>query len=297
MTEHLVAVFDTENAADAAARELENAGISTSAIRRYRPDQKEGAATGTSLGRTSETTSASGGGFWAWLLGEEPAAERTRSAYSRDEEWYHRRTHAGNAVLSVMIHDESRIHQAVTILEAHHPVEIEESTDEEATGSTAGSVAQVTAPSPAPTMGSGHPTGAGEAMPESASAASGSEEVIPIAEESIEVGKRTVDRGTARVRRYVVEKPVEREVTLHGERVTVERRRPLDTAVAGNAFEERTVEVRETEEVPISEKTARVVEEVAVRKEETERTETVRDTVRRDEVEVTDKDGRPASIR
>jgi hypothetical protein len=42
---------------------------------------------------------------------------------------------------------------------------------------------------------------------------------------------------------------------------------------------------------------ARVAEEVAVRKEETERTETVRDTVQREEVEVTDKDGRPASIR
>ena len=294
MTEHVVAVFDTENAADAAARELEHAGISISAIRRYRPDQREAAATDTSLGRTTEATS-TGGGFWAWLLGEEPAADTTRSAYSRDEEWYDRRTHAGNTVLSVMIPNDSQIHQAVTILEAHHPIEIEENTDEAAAGSPVGSAAQVMPPSPAPTMGSRHAEGAGDAMPASASAASGKEEVIPIAEENIEVGKRTVDRGTTRVRRYVVETPVEREVTLHGERVTVERRRPLDTAVAGNAFEERTVEVRETEEEPVTEKTARVVEEVAIRKEETERTETVRDTVRRDEVEVTDKDGRPAA--
>jgi hypothetical protein len=221
MTEHVVAVFDTENAADAAARELENAGISISAIRRYRPDQREGAATDTSLGRTTEATS-TGGGFWAWLLGEEPAADTTRSAYSRDEEWYDRRTHAGNTVLSVMINNDSQIHQAVTILEAHHPIEIEENTDEEA-GSPVGSAAQVMPPSPAPTMGSRHPEGAGDAMP--ASAASGKEEVIPIAEENIKVGKRTVDRGTTRVRRYVVETPVEREVTLHGERATVERRR------------------------------------------------------------------------
>ena len=196
-----------------------------------------------------------------------------------------------------MINNDSQIHQAVSILEAHHPIEIEENTDEAAAGSPVGSAAQVMPPSPAPTMGSRHPEGARDAMPASASAASGKEEVIPIAEENIEVGKRTVDRGTTRVRRYVVETPVEREVTLHGERVTVERRRPLDTAVAGNAFEERTVEVRETEEEPVTEKTARVVEEVAIRKEETERTETVRDTVRRDEVEVTDKDGRPAASR
>src|SRR4051794_39890218 len=144
MTEHVVAVFDTENDADAAARELENAGISTSAIRRYRPDQKEGAVTDTSLGRTTEATSKSGG-FWAWLLGEEPA-DTTRSAYSRDEEWYDRRTHAGNTVLSVMIHNDSQIHQAVKILEAHHPIEIEENTDEEAAGSPVGNAAQVMPP-------------------------------------------------------------------------------------------------------------------------------------------------------
>jgi stress response protein YsnF len=89
------------------------------------------------------------------------------------------------------------------------------------------------------------------------------------------------------VRRYVVERPVEREVTLHGERVTIEHRKPVETSVSGHAFEERTVEVHETEEVPVVAKTARVVEEVAIRKEETERTETVRDTVRREEVEVT----------
>jgi stress response protein YsnF len=54
--------------------------------------------------------------------------------------------------------------------------------------------------------------------------------------------------------------------------------------------EERTVEVHETEEVPVVGKTARVIEEVAIRKEATERTETVKDTVRREEVEVTGND-------
>ena len=95
----------------------------------------------------------------------------------------------------------------------------------------------------------------------------------------------------------MVETPVERDVTLHGERVTIERRRPADATASGHAFEERTVEVRETEEVPVVEKTARVVEEVAIRKEETERTETVRDKVRREDVEVTDEDGQQRAIR
>ena len=94
------------------------------------------------------------------------------------------------------------------------------------------------------------------------------------------------------MRRYVVEKPVERDVTLRSERVTIEHRRPLVTTVPGGAFEERIVEVRETEEVPVVDRTTRVAEEVVVRKEETQRTETVRDTERREEVEITDQDGR-----
>ena len=55
------------------------------------------------------------------------------------------------------------------------------------------------------------------------------------------------------------------------------------------------VEVHETEEVPVVAKTARVVEEVAIRKEETERTETVRDTLHREDVEVSDEKGRQVS--
>jgi uncharacterized protein (TIGR02271 family) len=283
MSEHIVATFATENDVDAAVRDLEAAGIRASSIRRYRP---QSTYTGDSSVRGAAEP-ATGGGFWAWLLGEEPASGTTRSAYPGDEEWYDRRAHAGNAVLSVMIHEDSQIHQVLTILEHHHPIEMED----RATEAMAGSL-------PEPTVGSRHPVaGAGNAPPARAEGVTSSDEVIPLAEENIEVGKRTVDRGTTRIRRYVVETPVEREVTLHGERVTIERRRPVDATVAGHAFEERTVEVHETEEVPVVEKTAHVTEEVAIRKEETERTETVRDTVRREEVEVTDKDGRPASVR
>jgi stress response protein YsnF len=56
------------------------------------------------------------------------------------------------------------------------------------------------------------------------------------------------------------------------------------------------IEVRETAEEPVVSKTARVAEEVVVRKDVTEHTETVRDTVRREEVEV-EKDGGPSADR
>jgi stress response protein YsnF len=115
---------------------------------------------------------------------------------------------------------------------------------------------------------------------------SGVEEVIPLGEEVLEVSKRTENRGTARIHRYVVETPVEERVTLQSERVVVERRRPVTDKVTGEILTEVTVEVVETAEVPVIEKRARLREEVVVRTERTQHVETVRDTVRRDEVEI-----------
>jgi uncharacterized protein (TIGR02271 family) len=115
---------------------------------------------------------------------------------------------------------------------------------------------------------------------------SGMEEVIPLGEEVLEVGKRTENRGTARIHRFVVETPVERQVTLQSERVVVERRRPVSDTVTGEILTEVTVEVVETEEVPTVNKRMRLREEVVVRMERTQRVETVRETVRRDDVEI-----------
>ena len=127
---------------------------------------------------------------------------------------------------------------------------------------------------------------------------SGAEERIPLAEEQIVVGKREVDRGYVRVRSYVVETPVEERVTLHQERVDIERR-PADRPIepGDEAFRERVIEATETSEEAVVSKDARVREEVVVRKEAEERTETVRNTVRRTEVEIEDERGHthPAS--
>jgi stress response protein YsnF len=90
------------------------------------------------------------------------------------------------------------------------------------------------------------------------------------------------------VRRYVVETPVERQVELHGERVTIERRHPTTgSGPTAAQFEERVIEVHETDEEPVVQKSARTDEEVVIRREPTERTETVRHTVRHEDVEIT----------
>ena len=115
------------------------------------------------------------------------------------------------------------------------------------------------------------------------------ETVIPIVEEELAVGKRQVQSGGARIHTYVTETPVSQQVTLREERVTVDRR-PVDRAVtdADNAFDEKSFNVTEMSEEAVVGKTSRVVEEVVVGKTATDRTETIRDTVRRTDVEVED---------
>ena len=112
------------------------------------------------------------------------------------------------------------------------------------------------------------------------------EEVIPLAEEILVVGKRTVNTGTTRIRRYVVEVPVEQQVSLMRERVIVERRRPATDKLTGEALTELSVEIVETDEVPVVAKKLQLREEVVIRTERTEHLETVRDSVRQEEVEI-----------
>lgn len=121
----------------------------------------------------------------------------------------------------------------------------------------------------------------------------GRDEVIPVAEEELHVGKREVSHGRVRIRSHVVERPVQEQVSLSEERVQVERRPVEGSMHAGNVggdnlFQERTIEVEERGEEAVVSKEARVVEEVVLRKEADQRTETISDTVRKTEVEVED---------
>ena len=112
--------------------------------------------------------------------------------------------------------------------------------------------------------------------------------VLPVIEENIQVGKRQVESGRMRIYTEVIETPVEEQVTLREERVNVERR-PIDRAISSadmTAFKEGEMEIRTTSEEAVVSKEARVVEEVVIGKETTERTETIRDSVRRTDVHV-----------
>jgi uncharacterized protein (TIGR02271 family) len=124
------------------------------------------------------------------------------------------------------------------------------------------------------------------------------DEMIPIAEERLRVGKREVNRGRVRVRSYILEVPVEEQVQLREEHVHVERHavdRPAGTDAA-NLFQERVIEATESVEEPVVSKEASVKEEVVIRKEADERVETVQDKIRRTEVDVEDERARSANV-
>ena len=111
---------------------------------------------------------------------------------------------------------------------------------------------------------------------------------IPVVEEELKVGKREVQRGGVRVFSRVVETPVNESIGLREEHVSVERR-PVDQPISSTdatAFKEQSIELRETAEEAVVQKSARVVEEVLVGKEVSQRQETIHDTVRHTEVEV-----------
>ena len=107
--------------------------------------------------------------------------------------------------------------------------------------------------------------------------------------EELTVGTRKVATGGVRVTSSVNEVPVEKTVTLREEEVSAERTpasRALSPEEAEAAFKGRTVEALGTREEAEVSKVARVVGEVSLAKRTEEREETVRDTVRRTEVEV-----------
>ena len=111
---------------------------------------------------------------------------------------------------------------------------------------------------------------------------------IPVMEEELTATVREQEAGAVRIQKRVVEEDRVLEVPLTDEQIRVERR-IVDRPVGANetqAFEEIIIDVPLTKEQVELQKQARVAEEIVVSKEAVQRTEQVRDTVRREEVYV-----------
>jgi uncharacterized protein (TIGR02271 family) len=270
MTQQVItAFFDNRADANRAMEELVEAGIPRTSIRLM--PETETSSTST-MAQSSYDPNRDEKGFWA-SLGELFLPDEDRYTYAEA-------MHRGSIMVSATV-DAAHAERAEDILEKYGTVDIDEREaswrKEGWSGYTAG--AGVAASTQAGISG---------ANPKSSTATG--DEVIPIAAEQLRIGKREVNKGRVHIRSYVVETPVQEQVSLRDETVRVERR-PVDRPVSAAdeaLFRERTIDAEERDEEAVVSKEARVKEELVVKKDVEERTQTVQDKVRRTEVEVED---------
>jgi uncharacterized protein (TIGR02271 family) len=114
------------------------------------------------------------------------------------------------------------------------------------------------------------------------------EQVIPLTREELRIGKRQVQGAKAyRVSSTIVEVPVEQQINLRAETVVIERRPTTGTTtLGGQEFQNRTIEVHEIYEEPVIGKVIMQPEEMVIYKTLSERTATVRETVRETRINV-----------
>jgi uncharacterized protein (TIGR02271 family) len=256
---HLAAMYETYAQARAARDKLAGAGIASGDM--------------DILDREAEPTDASfryehtDEGFWG--------AIKRFFVPDEDASVYAEGVHRGHAMLCVHPKAE-QLKTAIDVLEDSGPIDLEAREQQWRSAGWSGTPA-------------GRPSQ--QAIPPSGAPAGGAEQVIPVVQEQLRVGKREMRAGHVSVRSYVVEEPAHEQVRLREENVRVEHRKVDRPVGADDAFRERTVKVTATREEPVISKDARVVEEVAVRKDAGERTQQVDDKVRRTEVEVDDGHG------
>ena len=240
--EKVVAVYDSEAAANAAVNGLRSAGYLTGDISVIR---SEGEA---------ERAGMYEPGIWQRLFG--------RDLEHHEAAVLGRSLAEGSVIVSIRV-PESDAPKVMSLLDSHKPVDLLDR------AKTYGLVSATAAPSTPTTP---------KLM---------DEELLRMAEEQLNVGKRLVESGHTRVRRYVIEKPVEANITLHEEHAEVIRRAISDPAYTKDIdWSDKTIDVTETVEEAVVSKTAHVIEEVVIRKQGSDRTETVRDKVRRQQVEI-----------
>ena len=291
----ITAVFDTRDHAESAALSLRQVGIPVADVTLSPEDARD--ELGAGYGAVTEPKPT---GFMASL-------ENMFGGYE-DRDTYAEGVRRGGTLLTAHV-DDAHIDRAVSLLEQHGAIDLEEREETwrgegwtggrtgaamAATGvAGAGADLAMTGTAPAATVVTTETRTAAlapaTAVPTRTGTVAG-EDVLQVVEERLDVGKRAVSRGKVRLHSYVVENQVSEDVNLRDETVTVDRRvvdRPV-AALGADAFQERTIEMEEVDEEAVVAKTARVVEEVGIRKDATDRVETIRDTVRSTKVDVED---------
>jgi len=259
MTHTVVGLFDNRSSAGAATQELiqkgfmrENIDVSNRRIGET--------SSSTQIAVTETGVSESISNFFNSLFGSDKASAKNYANAAGD----------ADAIISVQVDSPARAMEAAAILDRYGAIDVDgRSAQDNQTGGQQNFAGTSAAATPNTTDNQGITA-------------------IPIIEEQIQIGKQVVEQGGARIRSRIVEKPVAANLRLREEHVVINRRpvnREVTEADLAN-FREGEIVITEHAEVPVIGKQARVVEEVLIGKNVTEHEEVVRDTVRRNEVEV-----------
>ncbi len=296
MQHTLVAVFDNRSDAQNAMDELLASGFTRDNVYVSSADLS---GTTTTTGATLGTTHEEGVGasikhFFQNLFGSDNDEHATR---------YSGYVTGGQHVLTLTTTSEPEVERAADVIERFGPIDIDERHDLKGDAASLGTSAYQPQSSPslaAGSMQSGTQAGnlsgslsdstlrSDSLQRDTAIDQATGKAAIPVVQEEVRVGKRQVERGGVRVFSRMVETPVNETVSLREEHVSVERRpvdQPINPADVA-ALKDQTIELRETAEEAVVQKSARVVEEVVVGKEVSQRQENIQDTVRHTEVEV-----------
>jgi uncharacterized protein (TIGR02271 family) len=275
MTHTVVGLFDNKNEARVAMEELVQQGFVREHIdvsdRRY--DDSMATGSGTTATTTGSSGTAAGdsiSNFFSSLFGDDnsTAQNYTNAAYDAD------------AILTVQVDSEDRARAAAEILDRHGAIDVDAHSSQNQQNF-------------AQTSGTTQSTGTAQNNTANTTTATEGEMSIPVIEEELQVGKRAVERGGARIRSRIIEKPVEETLRLREEHIVVNRH-PVNRAVTDadlQNVQQGDINLTERAEEAVVSKNARVVEEVSVGKQVSEREETIRDTVKRTDVDIQETTG------
>jgi len=262
--ETLVAVYDTPAHGDAAVMALKAVGFAESDISVFDRDRLK-------AGGSTLATGVKAPGLWQQLFGAD--------LYEHEAKVYGQTVQEGGALASVRV-PPSEVAHARVVLDIHWPVDVHDRAVTSGVASTAHvdaiekkldavPLAEAQTVAVSPKLAAAHP------------------EILSLAEEQLEIGKQMIETGRTRVRRFVTAHDVSHDVTLHREHAEVLRKAISDPAYIGEIdWADRTIEAIETAEQAVVNKTARIVEEVALRMIGSDKVETIRDKLRRHNLEI-----------
>ena len=262
--ETVVAVFDTEEHAEAAVKALKAGGFANADISVFDDDRLK-------AGKSAIAAGVKEAGLWHRLFGGD--------VHKHEATVYGQTIEEGGVVVSARVLD-SEVAHAIAILDLHRPVDVHD----RAVTSGIAPAAHVDA---VEKKLDAVPLAPAQKVAVSPKLAAAHDGVLRLAEEQLQVGKQMVETGRTRVRRFVTERETSADVNLHEEHAEVLRRAVTDPKFVGDIdWADQEIEVVETAEHALVNKTARVVEEVSLKKIGTDHVETVHDKLRRQQVEI-----------